>query len=808
MRTTYDPDLGAQITFDDENRVRNITYLEPSAPEPGLQTLGGAEADTQTARDVAVAYVEKIAPLLQVPSEQLESLGESPAFDAPQERSVQYRVAQEKTLFDATTVGFAQTVHEIPVWESGISVLVKHDPYRVVSAEHNPSENEPDPKLPPPAVIERYQSLFAIAEAERGTRDAAESEDAPQSQTADFVRRVFGVANDVYLIRGRFFIYRYDPEKRLPKPEASESGEEPAKIPFDLPPVPPSIVPWQYYMVAEVTFSHRGLVWLALIELETEAVLHLRPMFASVNGMVFLVDPLTATGVATNTADRPNTVLNPLRTSVVLPNLVAPANGTQALRGARAKLTNRHPPPIAAPTRPTGQAFDYDVRSNDFAAVSAYYHVEQFFRTVEGLGFDLSQYFNGTTFPIDVDHRAAILTTDGIEINAHCDTNGVGGIGHLCFALGDLTDTANPLGRACDSRVFWHELGGHGVLYEFVNSPNFKFAHSAGDSLSAIFHDPDSRAPDRRRYAPWNVSNERRNNRAVGDGWAWDGPEDQKKGYFSEEILATTMFRAYLSIGGQSTDRARRVFASRMMMYLILRAIGSLTPQTNPDHAMKFANALIAADLLDWTTVPVVAGGAYGKVIRWAFEKQGLYQPPGAPAPFAVRTEGAPPDVDVYIDDGRRGEYQFQPNHANTAAIWNRLAADGRKTHQRPKLGVSNHAYVKIKNRGPKIATGVRVRGFHSRGGAGRIWPADFQPMTTAAIAVGTLAGNNTATTTVGPFEWTPVANGSGEDAMLMIVTAAEDPSNADLFTGKSIEDWRLVPNDNGIGQRNVRPIP
>src|SRR6185436_20085380 len=149
MRTTYDPDLGAQITFDDENRVRNITYLEPSAPEPGLQTLGGAEADTQTARDVAVAYVEKIAPLLQVPSEQLESLGESPAFDAPQERSVQYRVAQEKTLFDATTVGFAQTVHEFPVWESGISVLVKHDPYRVVSAEHNPSENEPDPKLPP-----------------------------------------------------------------------------------------------------------------------------------------------------------------------------------------------------------------------------------------------------------------------------------------------------------------------------------------------------------------------------------------------------------------------------------------------------------------------------------------------------------------------------------------------------------------------------------------------------------------------------------------------------------------------------------
>ena len=51
--------------------------------------------------------------------------------------------------------------------------------------------------------------------------------------------------------------------------------------------------------------------------------------------------------------------------------------------------------------------------------------------------------------------------------------------------LADLTNTANPIGLACDYRVALHELGGHGILYNHVNGPNFGFAHSAGDSFGA-----------------------------------------------------------------------------------------------------------------------------------------------------------------------------------------------------------------------------------------------------------------------------------------------------------------------------------
>jgi hypothetical protein len=799
MRTVYDPELRAQVTYDDANRVRNITHVDavPSMDE-GLEALRADAAEDVTARDVAAAYVSRIAPMLGVPMEQLEAMHESATHIEPQERPVQYRVAQEKTLLDATTVGFAQTVHEIPVWESGISVVVKHGPFRVLSADDNTAEAHPDPALPPAEVLEAYKQLFASAEA-------------GQEATGEFIRRVFGTNGDAHMIRGRFFIYRYAPEERLPQDSGSAGVADQApvpRIPFDLPAVPREIVPGSDYVVAEITFSHRELVWLALVELETEAVLLVRPMFAGVNGMVFRVDPLTATGVAANTANQPNSVLDPLRTSELLPNLGAPVNGVQMLRGTHARLKNVHNPNIPAPTLPAGEDFDFPVRTNDFAAVNAYYHVERFFQEVEGLGFPIDTYFNRTNFPIDVDHRGSDdQGGTGIEINAHCSANGTGGIGHVCFALGDLSDTVNPLGRACDSRVFWHELGGHGTLLEFVNSRSFGFAHSAGDSLSAIFHAPESRAPDPRRYAPWTSGNERRNDREVAEGWAWGGDKDKglkDDGYQCEEILATTMFRMYLAIGGESTDPARRRFASRMMLYLILRAISTLIPATNPKNARAFANALIAADLLDWTSEGVF-GGAYGKVIRWTFEKQGLYQPAGAPTP--VTTPGAPPDVDVYIDDGRAGEYPFQGNHANTTTLWNRLAADSGTTHEEPRLGAVNHAYVKIRNRGPNTASDVRVRGFHSVAGGGFVWPNDFQPMTTASIDAGTLGGNNAEEKIVGPFEWTPVLNAAGGDAMLLIVTALEDPSNADNFAAnESIEDWRLVPNDNGIAQRNVQP--
>jgi hypothetical protein len=99
------------------------------------------------------------------------------------------------------------------------------------------------------------------------------------------------------------------------------------------------------------------------------------------------------------------------------------------------------------------------------------------------------------------------------------------------------------------------------------------------------------------------------------------------------------------------------------------------------------------------------------------------------------------------------------------------------------------------------------VKGFHCVPGSGLVWPNDWQPMTTAQLAAPDVAPNDAAELVVGPFSWTP--SQVGHECMLMIVSAAGDPSNIDNFQpGDTIPEWRLVPHDNNIGQRNVHPVP
>src|SRR5207245_11567083 len=141
--------------------------------------------------------------------------------------------------------------------------------------------------------------------------------------------------------------------------------------------------------------------------------------------------------------------------------------------------------------------------------------------------------FAGTAFPVHVDRRAL-----GNVINAQCQGNAMSnGIGAVVFALADTGDLANPIGISADWRVVLHELGGHGILWDHVNSPNFGFAHSAGDSFAVILNDPATQAPDPYVSFPW-VNIGRRHDRPV-NGWGFGGANDVG-GYSTEQILATT----------------------------------------------------------------------------------------------------------------------------------------------------------------------------------------------------------------------------------------------------------------------------
>lgn len=841
MKTIYSPDLKAHLTLDEKQKVRHIRHSQEYWPsEQNIPRLSAND------------YLKEVAETLQIQKEELKNLHKKVSFLDPREQGIEYHLSEEKHLFDSITIGYYQTYMNVPVWRRGLSVKIKQNPNRVVGSTNN-SEEGIHGKLPDAKTIERYKKIFQQAAARKAAVDAGLGEAAGKDEPASFVRDVINVKappatakfkegkvsrvhDETRLLSGKFFIYKYDPKKRYagkPSPsdekKAGEAGEE-REIPLlEIPPVKDKIEAGRAYLVAEIIFKydqrgHSGFVWLILVELETGSILYIECMTCGVNGLVFKRDPIVSSGDLAITADQPNGVLDDHDFSEPLNDLDGPLGGNQSLSGLYVVIQEEDPPNVAAPTEAAGTDFNYDPRTNNFAAVNAYYHQTQLFRTIADLGFVVEDYFDGTTFPIPVDHRASFSTVDGVEINAFWSPNGIGGTDFLGFCLCDLSDVVNPLGRAVDPYVHWHEMGGHGTLGDHVGSGNLGFSHSHGDGLAAIQNDPESGLrdlPERFEYAPFNPVLTRRFDRDVAT-WAWGGGANDDGGYGSEQILATCHFRIYQSVGGDADDVNRRLFASRLVTYLILRTTANLTAGTNPSNwdpvamanvpgrgAQLWCEEMQDIDLENWTSEGL-SGGAYNKVIRWAFEKQGSYQPAGAPA--QVITVGAPPDVDVYIDDGRAGEYQYIYRHWHNQSMWNRNAVDGmiETDHQNAIDDQTNYMYGKVKNRGTSTANNVTIRAFHSLPGAGLTWPNDFVEMNPiGGLPIASIAENNAAEVTVGPFEWEPNINAYGHDCVLMIASVAGDPSNIDNFAGaETIQEWRLVPHDNNVGQRNVSVVP
>jgi zinc metalloprotease ZmpB len=762
-------------------------------------------SDARTARHAAQDYLGKFRHLIGTKAEELNSLNRRPERDVT-DAGVEYRFHTEKPQSGTTTVAYYQTVFGLPVWEAGLAVHMKHKPFRIIGAQ---TTRHPEIRIKKPSAkaIARLKKLNATQLAEllgiAGGKTAFD-------------------AKSLRILRRRLMVYRYNKSERVIRPQR-RTGKAHKGLVLDhptlpLPPVKHSIADGHHYVVAAIDFrtaspSSDDLHWAALIEAETLSVLYLRALVDHVCGLVFKADPMTLSGGPAASAK--NNALNPLRSSVALQGLHAPRGGKHSLTGNNVKIRDFEAPIAASPVEPARTDFNYSARTDQFAAVNAYYHCDRFFRLVEDLGFPRASYFKATKFPVPVDHRGHIEKPSGIEINARCkgNTTADGGVLNVRFALADLKNTADPLGLACDWRVVLHELGGHGTLWNHINYGLFHFAHSVGDSLAAILNDPSSSVRRKARFVtfPWLPFLKRRHDRKITQGWAWGGTKDlgvneqrelDPKGYQSEQILSTTHFRVYRAIGGDSEQPNMRHFAARFASYLILRTVGSFTPAHAPDHAAAYAAALMMADASDWTSERQ-PGGAYAKVIRWAFEKQGLYQP--QPHKTPVKKEGAPL-VDVYIEDGRRGEYRYQEKYWNCRAIWNRHAADGGRSHQQLIASTTNFAYVKIKNRGTTTAIGVTVKAFHHKPSAGGVYPDDWMPMTTAELPSPDVPPNSEGEVVVGPFEWEP--SETGHECMIMVVTAPGDISNIAHFDrDKSIPEWRLVPHDNNIGLRSVFPV-
>lgn len=764
------------IKFDERSNAYVIRDTR-SAVRAVLHNQKPVTVNAATAREAAKKYVLQHAELFGLDPSQLTDIDHPVDHDTP---DLAYRFLSEKPQFDVTTITFQQTCQGWPVWRSAIAVHLKLLPkyYSVISVH-----------------IPREEALSQDFAATMSRQLRYVNEEALAHQLGIKMPKVerFLRTDTLRITHQSPMVYRYRVRKRAPLPDAGNA----CKLAIPLASVPDSIVEGNLYSVMAVHFdlarNKRGPShWLALIELETGAILRLIEHNNEMNGSVFLADPVTTNGGPLPNAG--NKTLNPLRVTVELPNLV-PAD-PQTLSGTNVKIMNIDGQNISPPVVQAGANFQYDVRSNDFSAVNAYYNCDRFFTLVQSLGFNRDEYFSCTTFPIAVDHRGA--PTQGVSSN-DAQTRGAPvmqpnhteirlGIRAVVFALAQ-PDAAPPIGNADDWRVVLHELGGHGTLLNHVGSTKFLFAHSIGDSMAAILNDPDSKAVNKNLTFPW-IGYERRHNRSPSNGWSWDGPRDINDGDAQlqrEQILSTTHFNLYKALGGGADQVEKRRFAANLTTYLMLRAVQTLTHPTNPQHASDWLCSLIVADACDWTTEGL-SGGAYEKVIYWAFQKQGLFN-------FAS------PEVDVYIDDGRQGEYQYQADHTNCPSIWNRTASDGLEGHQAPIPGVPNFAYVKIGNRGSKSATSVVVDAFQNKPKGQLVYPGDWQAMEPASRTANDLPPGS-AQVMVGPFTWTPSAS---DNAILMSVSATGDASNLAKFdSGKSIADSRLVPHDNNIAMRKV----
>lgn len=769
---------------DTKGKVKIISHLQaPYSTGDGLEN---------TVQGLGINYMKAVADVYELQTKELDNLSLPPESKVNLKFGNELRFINERKVLGTTTLEYGQTYFGLPIWQAGVAVTVHDQPKRVsssMSSLHYEVKVE-KPKDQTPVAIEMKKSK------------------SPNSFNSIFGLKGDDLKNEVRppkINSTRQLIYCYNPDNRqvvhththLDQDELYESAPT-----LPLPAVNKAIKAGSYYVVTEVLFTYTlptwgEINWRVFIEPNTRSVLYLEPFVDAASGMIFECDPLTQSNNNTITANSSAATLNVYRSNVSF-NVDAPTGANPyRLEGQFVKIVDSQSPTIAPPTSGTG-TFNYNANSDNFSAVNAYYHLDALFNMMVTMGFNVTgNYFSGTTFPIPVDHRGK----NG-SVNATHYGNG-SGQGTVRFAFG-LEQSGAPVGIATDIRVVIHEFC-HALIQNRTGSGKFLFAHSAGDALAAILKDPDTKLTGSDRFItfPWTPIT-RRHDRDIASGWAWGGTRDNgSSNYNAEQILATTLFQAYRSVGGDDSNLARRQFAARYIAFLVINAIGTLSSIVNAADNEQFALALQNADL-GTNNFEGHPGGAFHKVIRWAFEKQGSFQAAGTPTP--ISSVGAPPDVDVYINDGRNGEYGFQPNFWNTTDIWNRLTTgSGGGNHETPVIGTTNYLYVKVKNRGTQTAQNVSVKCFHNKPAVGLIYPNSWQTTDTPQLSASNIAPGGEVI--VGPFQWTPAI--AGHECLLAMVDADGDLSNANNITGaQSIPHWRLVPFDNNIAQRNVKPVP
>lgn len=587
---------------------------------------------------------------------------------------------------------------------------------------------------------------------------------------------------------------------------------------------------------------------------------------------VFALDPVTRFGSGVLPVAAPHHSAKHLdhrRSKVTLPGVTPGTKyGTWLLKdGAYIDVVtsalDRDAPSGAPQTFEFDPAQAYRSRTNVQAAVNAYLHFEWLVLRMQHWNIDVGKYLKFTTTALRITYRGEIVPggRDGKTVNAQVrwriappiPASGGGttpGVGVLDtnLALADLrmSPATAPLGIACDPRWVWHEFG-HVLLAGTTGSLELAFAHSCGDALSAIVHDPVSALVMdpawRGNTFPWVSLPGRRHDREAADGWSWSGSfcnaertfahgNSNRQGYWTEQILSSSLFRMYRCLGGDALaapdrpHRKMRLAAADHALYLVVAALEAIGPASGATALTpeNFVAALLHADSglnelapLPSISLPPRLGGMAQKVARWAFEQQGAF--PDKSRPFPCNGPGRPPAVDIFIDSGipraRRGGYEpftFLADdwHARPDAVWVQSGLPGTGEDEDPLAGQDNYVFVRVENCGAVTALSVNVEVFAARNLPD--WPST-QWKSLMPAASGTSMADVPAAPgkrVFGPFVWPKTTR--GRHSLFVTATCSEDRSIIDPVTNWPSATAKQplalrVALDNNLGLRVVKVV-
>jgi hypothetical protein len=267
-----------------------------------------------------------------------------------------------------------------------------------------------------------------------------------------------------------------------------------------------------------------------------------------------------------------------------------------------------------------------------------------------------------------------------------------------------------------------------------------------------------------------------------------------------------------------------------------------MVPAHEPDQLVStLIDADIGTEIWDVTFPPIGAplpvgetrfqfrriGGCVHKVIRWAFEAQGLYR-------VSNNGPGFPPPVDVYIKDLRpdptsSGAIKYGPGsyvpvslHCDDAQAQSDVPPGWQADPDAIIVASgTGEITVKVGNRGTELAQDVEVSVWWHE------WPAGPPPVWDTSWTQCALSGSGaigiqdvdptdpadpTTLKTFGPFAAVPLPAGT-RYLLLVQATCGDDRANTDTATllPCSLEPTPLVDlvaNDNNLGLRVFGPTP